>query len=116
MNRFNKGKSLKAGTFVITILGGLIRRLNIAAEMTKTDLTKVSYGLEESYGQPEIQRSAHLHFAPCSTLSKYFVMCSSEKRNRLKFGRLALHFIETVIEELGIEMFSSSDRAHITLL
>jgi hypothetical protein len=30
MNRFNKGKSLKAGTFVITISVALIRRLNIA--------------------------------------------------------------------------------------
>jgi len=33
----------------------------------------------------------------------------------LKFGRLALHSIETVIEELGIEIFISGGRAHITL-
>ena len=28
-----------------------------------------------------IGKEPHLHLTPCSTLSKYFVMCSSEKRN-----------------------------------
>jgi DNA-directed RNA polymerase specialized sigma24 family protein len=38
----------------------------------KRRMQRVGFGYE---------RNAHLHLTPCSTLSKYFVMCSSEKRN-----------------------------------
>jgi len=40
MNRLNKGKNLKVGTFVITISMGLIRRLNIAAEVAGIDVNE----------------------------------------------------------------------------
>jgi hypothetical protein len=40
MNSFSKGKSLKAGTFVITISVALIRRLNIAAELAGIDVNE----------------------------------------------------------------------------
>ena len=48
-------------------------------------LTKVSLQAGESYelwpaGDLEVT-PAYFHFTPCSTLSKYFVMCSSEKRS-----------------------------------